>query len=47
MKQKLVTGIQTGGPVYDASDATAASVQTVCEARQLVFTALPAPLFRR
>jgi hypothetical protein len=34
MKQKLAIGIRIGGPVYDANDATAVSVQTVCEARQ-------------
>ena len=34
MKQKLVTGTRIGGPVYDANDATAASAQMVCEARQ-------------
>ena len=34
MKQKLATGTRTGEPVYDANDATAASAQTVCEARQ-------------
>jgi len=34
MKQKLATGTRIGGLAYDANDATAASAQIVCEARQ-------------